>query len=86
MTYLISYYYKNDLEQRHQRHKTMELALATATLLLAHGDYVIDSITTEYDGKEGAFRALDRLYDENKEALSNLDDDYDTPIVMEDEE
>ena len=48
MTYLISYYYKNDLEQRHQRHKTMELALATATLLLAHGDYVIDSITTEY--------------------------------------
>ena len=48
---------------------------------------VIDSITTEYDGKEGAFRALDRLYDENKKALSNLDDDaYDTPIVMEDEE
>ena len=86
MTYLISYYYKNDLEKRHQKHDTMQMALAVANLLYAKGDYVIDSITTEYDGKEGAFRALDRLYDENKEALSNLDDDYDTPIVMEDEE
>ena len=48
MTYLITYYYKNDLEQRHQRHKTMQIAIATANLLIAHGDYVIDSITTEY--------------------------------------
>ena len=30
----------------------MELALATATLLLAQGDYVIDSITTEYGVEE----------------------------------
>ena len=52
MTYLISYYYKNDLEKRYQRRKTMELALATATLLLAHGDYVIDSIITEYGVEE----------------------------------
>jgi hypothetical protein len=30
----------------------MELALATATLLLAHGDFVIDSITTEYGDED----------------------------------
>lgn len=47
-TYLITYYYKNDLEQRHQRCKTMQLAIATANLLIAYGDYVIDSIQTEY--------------------------------------
>lgn len=45
--YLITYYYKNDLEKRYQRHKTMQLAIATANLLIAHGDYVIDSIVTE---------------------------------------
>jgi len=47
-TYLITYYYKNDLEKRYQRHKTMQLAIATANLLIAHGDYMIDSIQTEY--------------------------------------
>ena len=52
MNYLITYYYKNDLEQRHQRHKTMQIAVATANLLIAHGDYVIDSITTEYGVEE----------------------------------
>ena len=52
MTYLITYHYKNDLEQRHQQHKTMQMAIATANLLIAHGDYVIDSITTEYDEEE----------------------------------
>jgi hypothetical protein len=52
MTYLISYYYKNDLEQRHQRHDTMQMALAVSNLLLAKGDYVIDSITTEYGVEE----------------------------------
>lgn len=48
MTYLITFYYKNDLEQRYQRHKTMALAIAHANLLIAHGHYIIDSITTEY--------------------------------------
>ena len=48
MKYLISYYYKNDLEQRYQRHHSMQMALAVANLLIAKGDYVIDSITTEY--------------------------------------
>ena len=52
MTYLITYYYKKDLEQRHQRHKTMQIAIATANLLIAQGDYVIDSITTEYGVEE----------------------------------
>ena len=46
--YLITYYYKNDLEQRHQRHHSMQMALAVANLLIARGDYVVDSITTEY--------------------------------------
>ena len=46
-TYLITYYYKNDLEKRYKRHKTMQRAIATANLLIAHGDYVIDSIVTE---------------------------------------
>lgn len=49
MNYLITFYYKNDLEQRH---KTMQMAIATANLLIAHGDYVIDSITTEYGEEE----------------------------------
>ena len=52
MTYLITYYYKNDTEQRHQRHETMAVAIATANLMIAHGDYVIDSITTEYGVEE----------------------------------
>jgi len=52
MNYLITFYYKNDTEQRHQRHKTMPMAIATANLLIAHGDYVIDSITTEYGEEE----------------------------------
>lgn len=46
--YLITYYYKNDLEQRHQRHHSMQMAIAVAGMLIATGDYVIDSITTEY--------------------------------------
>ena len=48
MRYLITYYYKNDLEQRYQRHHSMQMTLAVANLLIAKGDYVIDSITTEY--------------------------------------
>ncbi len=52
MNYLITYHHKNDTEQRHQRHNTMQMALATANLLLAHGDYVIDSVTTEYGDEE----------------------------------
>jgi hypothetical protein len=48
MKYLITYYYKNDLEQRYQRHHSMQMALAVANLLIAKGDYVVDSITTEY--------------------------------------
>jgi hypothetical protein len=47
-TYLITYYYKNDLEQRQMRHDSMQVAIATANLLIAKGDYVIDSIVTEY--------------------------------------
>ena len=49
MTYIISYYYKNDLEKRYQRHDSMQVAIATANLLIAKGDYVIDSIMTEYN-------------------------------------
>ena len=48
MKYLITYYYKNYLEQRYQRHDSMQMAIAVANLLIARGDYVIDSITTEY--------------------------------------
>ena len=48
MKYLISYYYKNDLEKRYKEYSTMNLAIAVANLLIAKGDYVIDSITTEY--------------------------------------
>ena len=48
MKYLITYYYKNDLEQRYQRHHSMQMALTVANLLIAKGDYVVDSITTEY--------------------------------------
>ena len=49
MTYIITYYYKNDLEKRYQKHKTMQMAIATANLLIVKGDYVIDSIMTEYN-------------------------------------
>ena len=48
MKYIINYYYKNDLEQRHKSYDTMGLAIASANLLIAKGDYVIDSITTGY--------------------------------------
>jgi hypothetical protein len=46
--YLITYYYKNDLEQRYKRYDSMDLALTSASAMLALGDYIIDSITTEY--------------------------------------
>lgn len=52
MTYIITYYYKNDLEKRYQRHKSMQMAIASANLLIAHGDYVIDSILTECNHEE----------------------------------
>ena len=48
MKYLISYYYKNDLEKRYKEYSTMNLAIAVANLLIAKGDYVVDSITTQY--------------------------------------
>ena len=48
MKYLISYYYKNDLELRYKRYDSMQLCIACANLLIARGDYVVDSITTEY--------------------------------------
>jgi hypothetical protein len=48
MKYLITYYYKNDLEKRYKEYSTMNLAITVANLLIAKGDYVVDSITTEY--------------------------------------
>ena len=48
MKYIINYYYKNDLEQRHKIYDTMVLAIACANLLIARGDYVIDSVITGY--------------------------------------
>ena len=48
MKYLISYYYKNDLEKRYKEYDSMNLAIACANLLIAKGDYVVDSITTQY--------------------------------------
>ena len=48
MKYLISYYYKNDLELRYKRYDSMQLCIACANLLIARGDYVVDSITTQY--------------------------------------
>ena len=47
MKYLVSYYYKNDLEKRYKRYDSMQMAIAFANMLIAQGDYVIDSITTE---------------------------------------
>ena len=46
--YRIDYYYKNDLERRWQYHKTMQQAIAAANMLIAKGDYHIESITTEH--------------------------------------
>jgi hypothetical protein len=48
MKYLISYYRKNDRELRYKRYDSMDLALTSASMMLAMGDYVVDSITTEY--------------------------------------
>ena len=48
MKYIINYYYKNDLEMRYKEYSTMNLAIACANLLIARGDYVVDSITTQY--------------------------------------
>ena len=48
MKYLISYYYKNDMEKRYKEYDSMQLCIACANLLIARGDYVVDSITTEY--------------------------------------
>ena len=48
MKYLITYYYKNDLELRYKRYDSMDLALTSASMMLAMGDYVVDSITREY--------------------------------------
>jgi hypothetical protein len=48
MKYIINYYYKNDLEKRYKEYDSMQMALAVANLLIARGDYVVDSITTEY--------------------------------------
>ena len=48
MKYLISYYRKNDMELRYKRYDSMDLALTSASMMLAMGDYVVDSITTEY--------------------------------------
>ena len=48
MKYLITYYYKNDLELRYKSYDSMQMALAVANLLIAKGDYVVDSITTQY--------------------------------------
>ena len=48
MKYLITYYRKNDMELRYKRYDSMDLALTSASMMLAMGDYVVDSITTEY--------------------------------------
>ena len=48
MKYLISYYYKNDMEKRYKEYDSMQLCIACANLLIARGDYVVDSITTQY--------------------------------------
>jgi hypothetical protein len=53
MKYLLTYYYKNDLEQRYKRYNSMRVAIAAANLLIANGDdWVVDSITTEYGAEE----------------------------------
>jgi hypothetical protein len=45
--YVITYHHKQDDNIKIQKHNTMGKALASAQLLLAHGDYVIKSVTTE---------------------------------------
>lgn len=49
MKYLVSYYYKNDMEKRYKRCDSMQMAIAFANMLIAQGDYVIDSIQTEVE-------------------------------------
>ena len=44
MKYLVSYYYKNDMEKRYKRYDSMQMAIAFANMLIAQGDYVIDKI------------------------------------------
>ena len=66
MTYLITYYYKKDLEQRHQRHKTMAVAIATANLLIAHGDYVIAFFDKNKEGYD--MRTIGNRFFEDKDA------------------
>ena len=48
MKYLISYYRKNDMELRYKEYDSMNLCIASASMMLALGDYVVDSITTQY--------------------------------------
>jgi hypothetical protein len=48
MKYLLTYYYKNDLEQRYKRYNSMRVAIAAAN----GDDWVVDSITTEYGAEE----------------------------------
>ena len=48
MKYIINYYYKNDLEKRYKEYDSMNLAIACANLLIARGDYVVDSVITGY--------------------------------------
>lgn len=45
--YIITYQHNSDDIIKTQKHHTMGMALASAQLLLAHGDYVIKSVTTE---------------------------------------
>lgn len=45
--YVITYHHNSDDIVKTQKHHTMAKALASAQLLLAHGDYVIKSVTTE---------------------------------------
>lgn len=45
--YVITYQHNKEDIVKTQKHNTMGQALAAAQLLLAHGDYVIKSVTTE---------------------------------------
>ena len=62
MKYLITYYYKNDLEQRHQRHDTMQMALAVSNLLLAKGDYEIEHDISENVENKTIRQVIDRWW------------------------
>jgi len=46
--YLISFYHKHELTKRYRHHKTMKDAIGFAIELLDTGNYIIESITTEY--------------------------------------